>query len=298
MVLFACGNAGSKDKITLEYNLKQGETYKQNMVTDMKITQTLQGQDMAIDMKMSMKMASEVKEIQDNRYKMELKYKELKIDMGTPMGNMTIDSNTPEDIATQTDMGPMFKAMVDKPLDIVMTKRGKVESITGFDKLQEAMLNSIDENMPDAVKQATVGQISTQISEESLKSAVEQIGSYFPDKPVGVDDSWENKITVNNSGFGLNMLIKSTLKSIENNVVTIDYEGTLATPEGLEQDMNGMKVKISLQGTQKGTLQLDKTTGWGISADMTIDFSGNSEITGMGLKIPMSARGKINITND
>jgi hypothetical protein len=290
MVLFSCGNAGSKDKITLEYNLTKGETYKQNMVTDMKITQKIMDQEMVIDMKMTMKMASEVKEIQDNRYNMEWKYKELKVEAEIPgMGNIAFDSNTPEDIATQTDFGPVFKAIVDKPLDLVMTKRGKVESITGFEALQEAMLNAIDENMPEAVRQQMTGQFGSQISEESLKAAIEQIGAYFPDKPVGVNDSWENEVNMNTSGFGFIIKLKLALKSIEDNVVTIDFDGTLTTPEGFEQE-------ISLTGTQRGSLKLDKNTGWVISADMTMDFAGNAEV--MEMKIPISATGKTKITNN
>jgi hypothetical protein len=297
MVLFSCGNAGSKDKITLEYNLKQGETYKQNTVTDMKITQKIMDQEMTIDMKMSMKMSFEVKEIQDNRYKMELNYKELKVDAGIPgMGNMSFDSNTPEDIATQADFGPMFKAIIDKPIDFVMDKRGKVESITGFDRLKEAMINSIDENMPEALKQQIISQFGAQISEEALKAMFEQTSNNFPDKPVGVNDKWENKVTVNTSGFGLNLDLKFVLKSIEGNVVNLDIDGTLATPEGFEQEVNGMKVKVSATGTQKGSMKIDKNTGWLISMEILQDFGGESEV--MGMKIPLSVSGKTTSTND
>jgi hypothetical protein len=295
-VLFACGNADSQDKITLEYNLKQGETYKQNMVSDIKITQKIMDNEMKIDMKMSMKMDFDVKEVQDNRYIVEMKYKEMKIVAGASGMAISFDSNTPEDIATQKDLGPMLKAIIDKPLEIIMNKQGKVESAKGFEKLKEAMLNSLDENVPDNVKQQIIGQFGSQISEESLKSMLEQNTGFFPDKPVAVNDSWVNSISVQTSGFGLNINMKSVLKSIENNVVTLDIEGTVATPEGFEQEINGTKAKVSLTGTQKGSMKINKDTGWVISSEIVQDFSGDIEI--MGMKVPLSATSTSTIAND
>jgi hypothetical protein len=302
-VLFSCGNAKTTsnlapdNKITLEYNLKQGDTLKQNIATEMDMSQKIMDQEIKINMKMNMKMNFYVKDRQDDRYTLEMKYKEMKIDAGIPgQGNTSFSSNTPEDIATQTDFGPMLKAIIDKPVETVMDKRGKLISTKGFDKLKEAMINSIDVNMPEEMKKMVTGQFGAQISEESLKSMFEQNAGFFPDKPVEVNDVWENNITMQTSSFGLNISMKLTLKSIENNVVTLDMDGTVATPEGAEQDMNGIKAKMSLSGTQKGLLKINKDTGWVISSEILQDLSGTIEA--MGMKIPLSSTAKTTVTND
>jgi hypothetical protein len=80
-------------------------------------------------------------------------------------------------------------------------------------------------------------------------------------------------------------------------VLSIDIEGTVSTPEAeSEQEINGMKVKISLNGTQKGILKVNKDTGWLISSDLTMDLNGNMEVPGM--KVPVYAVSTIKVTGE
>jgi hypothetical protein len=77
-----------------------------------------------------------------------------------------------------------------------------------------------------------------------------------------------------------------TLKSIESDVATIYFEGSIFTPEGYEQEVNGAKIKVTLKGTQQGLLKVNKNTGWIISSNITQSFDGNVEAQGM--QIPLS----------
>jgi hypothetical protein len=293
-VLFSCGD---KEKITLEYNLKQGETLKQNMVMNMDLVQKMMGQEIKISLAMTMKMAFDVKESQGDDYTLEVKFKELKTEAGIPgMGNISFDSNTSENVATQENIGPMFKAVVDKPFEVVMNKTGKTKSVKGIDKLLEAMLGSFDENVPEEIRQQLIGQLGSQFSEEAFKAQFAQYTGYFPDKPVAVGDSWNVKMTTTVSNFSINLDLKSTLKSIEDNVVNLDVDGTVSTPEGYEQDVNGMKAKITLKGTQKGALKINKDTGWAIFSDITVNFNGEIEV--MGMKVPVYAVSKITVSGE
>jgi hypothetical protein len=293
-VLFSCGN---KEKITLEYNLKQGETLKQNMVMNMDMVQKMMDQEMKISLTMSMKMAFDVKESQGNDYTLDVKFKELKTEMGIPgMGNVSFDSNTPDELATSENIGPMYKAVIDKPFEVVMDKAGKTKSVKGLEKLVEAMTNSFDENVPEDARQQLIAQMGSQFSEEAFKSQFGQYTGYFPDKPVGIGDSWNVKMTTMASNFAINLDLKSTLKSIDGNEVSLDIDGTVSTPEGYEQEMNGMKAKITLNGTQKGTFKLNRDTGWVISSDLTMNFNGEIEV--MGMKAPVYVVSKLTVTGE
>ncbi|MDR1338725.1 MAG: DUF6263 family protein [Prevotellaceae bacterium] len=295
-VLFSCGNSG--DKITLEYNLKQGEILKQNVVMNMDLVQKLGEQEMKISLVSEMKMAFEIRESQKDGYAMEIKVKGIKMTAGVPgMGNLSFDSNTDKDVATQADLGPMFKAIIDKPIESVMTKTGKLQSVKGLDKFMEAMINSFGEDTSEDVRQQITGQLGSQFSEEAFKSQLEQGLGFFPDRPVGTGDSWDYKMTTNASNFTMNIDMKSTLKSIEGNVVSIDVNGTVSTPGGeSEQEISGIKAKISLNGTQKGTLKVNRDTGWVISSDLAMNFNGNMEV--MGMKIPVYAASTIKVTGE
>jgi hypothetical protein len=90
--------------------------------------------------------------------------------------------------------------------------------------------------------------------------------------------------------------MKMTLKSIDGNVVTLDMEGTVATPEGYETEINGTKVKTALKGTQKGPVKINKDTGWIISSAVDQSLSGDMEI--MGMKVPINSTSKTIITSE
>jgi hypothetical protein len=294
-ILSSCGN---REKITLEYNLKQNETFKQNMAMNTDLVMKVKDQEVKISLGMAMKIAFDVKESQGNDYTMEVKFKEFKIEAGMPgMGSISIDSNTEDDIATLENMGPMFKAIIDKPFEVVMDKTGKPKSVKGIEKFSEAIYNSFDENIPETTRQQLMSQFSSHFTEETFKSQLEQSSGYFPGKPVGIGDKWTVKMTTKASNFAIGLNLQSTFKSIEDNVVTLDIDGTVLTPEGQEeQDFNGVKGKVSFKGTLKGTMKLNKDTGWVISSDMIMNFNGEMNI--MGTKAPIYTVSKITVTGE
>jgi hypothetical protein len=284
-------------QITLKYNLKKGETLQQNMVTFLNLSQKIMEQEMKIDMSINMQSAFDVKDVQGDNYIMDMKYKAVKMNMVMPggAGAMTFDSNTTEDIATQQNISPILKAIIDKPLEIVMSKTGKVESIKGIEKLHEAMVNSMDKNIPEQMKQQMITQLGSQFSDEALKTMFAQNSSFFPDKPVSAGDRWNMKSSTTVSNFKMDLDMKMTLKSIENDAVDIAIEGTIFTPEGYEQETRGITTKVTLKGTQQGLVTVNKNTGWIISSNITQHFEGNIEAVGM--KIPLSVTSTITVTD-
>jgi hypothetical protein len=296
MVLFSCGN---KDKITLQYDFKQGEVLKQNMVINMDLVQKFMNQEMKVSITMGMKMTFEVKESRDSDYTLEVRYKELKVEAGMPgvnVGKITFDSNTADSVATETNLGPMFKAIVDKPFETVMDKTGKVKSVKGLETCFENMINTFSDSVPESFRQQTIGQFGSQFSEEAFKSQFEQTTGYLPDKPVGIGDSWNTKLETKASSFAITVDAKLTLKSVEDNVVNVDLDGTVATPEGYEQEIKGMKTKIALKGTYKGTLKLNRNTGWIVFSDMMMNINGDIEV--MGMKVPVYTALKATVTDE
>jgi hypothetical protein len=287
----------ASSQITLKYNFKKGETFKQNVTSNMDLTQKIMDQEMKIKLIVTIKTTFEVKDVKDGNYIMEMKYKELKINTVMPgMGNLSFDSNTPKDVATMQDFGPMLKAIIDKPVEVVLSATGKVESIKGADKLGEAMLNSFDANVSDAVKKQLIAQFGSQFSEEHFKTLFSQNAGYFPDKPVKKGDNWNYKLSTTASNFTLDVDLIMTLKNIDGDIVTVDAKGTITTPEGLEQEINGMKTKTSLKGDQSGWVKIDKNSGWIVESEIVQNFAG--DIEAMGMKVPLSVTLTTTVSDD
>ena len=124
---------------------------------------------------------------------------------------------------------------------------------------------------------------------------IEQFSVYFPDKPVTVNDNWD--VTSNLNANGINIINKMalTLKQVNANVATIDFTGTLTTPEGgAVTNIQGMDAKVSMDGTQTGTVQLDMKSGWFVRSEVTQKYDQNIEI--MGQTIPQKMEIKTTVT--
>jgi hypothetical protein len=263
----------------------------------MNLSQKIMEQEMKIDMAINMQSTFDVKDVQGDNYILDMKYKAMKINMVMPGGGdaMTFDSNTTEDIATQQNISPMLKAIIDKPLEIVMSKTGKIESVKGMEKFHEAMVNSMDKNIPEQMKQQLITQFGSQFSEEAIKTMFAQNSNFFPDKPVRAGDRWNVKSSATVSNFKMDLDMRMTLQSIEKDAVNITIEGTCLTPEGYEQKTNGITTKVTLKGTLQGLVKVNKNTGWIISSNITQHFEGN--IDAMGMQIPLSVTSKITVTD-
>jgi hypothetical protein len=282
----------------LQYNFKQGETLKQSIAMNMDLVQKIMDKDMKINLAMNIKTTFDVKESRGDSYVLEVNFKELKTEVKMPdidTGTVSFDSNTTDSVSTQANLGPMFKAIIDKPFEIVMNKNGKVESIKDVDFI-EAMLNTFDETVPENLRQQMTEQFGSQFTKEAFKAQIEQNTGYLPNKPVSTGDSWNVKMETMSSNFKIIIDVKSTLKSVEDNVANLDIDGIVSTPEKYEQEINGVKTIITLNGTQKGTLKINKDTGWVISSDMMMNFKGDIEV--MGMKVPIYAASKITVTGE
>jgi len=78
---------------------------------------------------------------------------------------------------------------------------------------------------------------------------------------------------------------------VKDNVATLGFTGTIATPEGGSvAKMNGMDAKISMDGTQTGTVQLNKETGWNIISEINQKTTSNIEVMGQSMQQKMDMK--------
>jgi hypothetical protein len=293
--------ACSKEKYTLEYKLAKGETYKINVLTDLTMNQEMMDQDMKIAILMDMKMHYDVTDVQANLITMNLMYDAVSMDMDMDMGamgatKMSFNSNTEETVATSENMSAMFKAMTGIPVEMKISKQGKVESVSGFDKIFTTMLATFAEDVDEQVKIQTEEMLKQQFNNESAKSMFQQISAYFPEKPIGIGEDWKVSMDIKTGQFSLKSDMDMTLKSVEENIATLEVSGSISTPEdGIVQEIQGMETKTSMKGTQQGTIKIDINTGWPVNSEISQNLEGKTEV--MGIKIPLTYVSKITMKN-
>ena len=88
----------------------------------------MMGQDIKMGMTMDMKMNYNIIGHQNDLYDMQLAYKKMKFSMdGGPVA-FVVDTDLP-DASSSMNMGAVFKSIIDIPIDIQMTKKGKVNAV-------------------------------------------------------------------------------------------------------------------------------------------------------------------------
>ena len=279
---FHCQGA---DKYTLEYNLEKGKTYKQHSVSNMTMEMNAMGQDIKMDMTMGIDINYEVVNQNNGAYDLRMTYQKIKMDMTSPT-TLSFDSNSPE-TSSDKNNAEVLKSLVGVPIDIQLTKQGKVTSVKGVDSLL-AKINNISN--PQFKQMFT-----QQFSEKTIQKMIEQFSSYFPDKPVAVNDNWDVTTTLSANGVDIIDKMSLTLNQVNNNVATIGLTGTLATPEGgAVTHVQGMDATVTVNGTQTGTIQLDMKTGWAVRTEITQKFNQNIEV--MGQSMPQQVDIKTTVT--
>ena len=281
---FHCQGA---DKYTLEYKLEQGKTYKQRMVSEANMTANVMGQDMKMEMKSEISIHYDVVGQKDDVYDIRASYRKIKTEMGVPMP-FSIDSDAPEQ-SSDKNIGEMLKSLTEIPFDLQITKQRKVISVKGADKLEEKI---------NTLTNAQFKQMfSQQFSEKAIQLNFEQMSSFFPDKPVAIGDSWDVAMNLNSGGIDIISKMILTLKQVQDNIATLEFRGTLATPEGgAVIQFQGMDSNVSVNGQQTGTIQLDIKTGWILRSEILQKFTQEMEI--MGQNMPQEMDIRITVTAD
>jgi hypothetical protein len=251
------------------------------------------GQEMKTNTYTVTKASCEVKGFKDGNYVLDMRYKEFFMNMNVPSQGLSveIDSKTTEEVATIQNLSPMFKVIIDKPIELVMSDRGKIRSVSGSTQLLDAMDLALDKNIDEAVRSQLLTQMGQQLSDESIGSTFDQF-SFFPEKPIGLGDDWHVTADIHTGGFVLSVDMKMTLKTIENGIAIIDGDGVLSSSEGQKMVMgNGMEAEMTLNGTQKGIIRIDLNTGWNVGMDLTQNVDG--EISMMGNTILLTIESKV-----
>ena len=283
-VSFHCQGA---DNYTMKYNLEKGKTYKQHSITDMTMAMSAMGQDMKMNMTMGIDINYDVIDKSNEVYNIRMNYQRIKMDITSPTA-LSLDSDTPEN-SSDKNAAELLKSLVGVPLDIQLTEQGKVTSIKGVDSL----ISKINATGNPQFKQM----FNQQFSENTIQKSIEQFSAYFPDKQVAIGDNWDITTTISSSGIDIINKMTLTLKQVSNNVATIEFTGTLATPEGgAVTHIQGMDAKVSVKGTQSGTIQLNLKTGWIVRSEIDQKFDQNIEV--MGQTMPQQIETKTTVTGE
>lgn len=257
-LILACASCGTMladgpenaGKVRLRLNLKQGEqrvfAYAMEATSDIQMGERTISTAMQLGMRMGI---STVDVDASGNHTLTFQYNRVTFAMSGGGIQMDYDSqtDTPDNPATKA-----FAAMVGTALTFELAPDGTVIKTAGLDELARKL-----------GKELPGGEDALQQRLEKTQSQVGQIFAIFPDKPVGIGDTWDMDFDAATAPQPeTTVRATCTLAKRENGKALIQVSGVIS----------GMENGVS--GDMKGTIRVDEATGWTESGEMVITTKG------------------------
>jgi hypothetical protein len=250
----------AKDSVLLKFNFQNGKTYNYTMAIDAVIKKEDQKRATLMKWNYDMQVVDESKNLKT------IKTTYKRIDMAVDMGNdqkMEFSSEKKVDAMDFMQMpSKMFGIIKGKSFTMQVNEKGEVVSVSGFDKIGEAVVTEM--NLPEEMKPMIRQNFQKQFNDDAVKQMFSQSFNALPNKYVKVGDTW--KTSGNLSALKQDISTVYTVRSIKGSMVLLTGTSKLKSSEG------------ESSGTQVSKLIIDAKTG--VLLDGVFDQkSGNAQMT-------------------
>lgn len=281
-----------------ELNLTKGEIYTQKMVSNISIVQTVNGQQLNINMSIIGNMTYKVIDIQNSVYDLEVRYESLSMKMSLPNGVLEFNSekNDEKDIFSS-----VLGVMKGKPFLVKMTKTGKINEVKNIDLLFSKLFEKFPQ-LPEAQKQQIQSQLMQAYGEKAFKGNIEMCSAIFPDSLVSKGDKWIINVKLE-SGIAINMETTYELKEVNDSDCVFSGTSKIETADkDAYIQSNGMPLKYDMSGTMISEIKVNRKSGWVIESKINQTLKGTSQIKDNpkmpgGITIPMTMINEMTITD-
>lgn len=276
IVLAACGHIAN-ERVQLQLNMQAGESYTIRMAAEEKLSQTILGQKQDATNVMTLECTYHVQKVDaDGTALVNFTYDSIFLKQHSPDGTtIEYDSSDPPAILNPALFG--YAALLGQSFSIVLLPNGKIRDIQGIDEIIKGLIDQF-RPLDEAARASIEKSISEQINDEAIKKMMSQVTDIYPDKPVGIGDSWSREVSIY-SRLPMILAINFTLKARKSGVAIIEVRSVAKTnPKSEPFEMEGVKLRCNVSGNMKGTMEIEESTGWPIRLRLTERISGQMKL--------------------
>jgi hypothetical protein len=232
-----------EEAVLLKFNFQKGKTYNYAMTFDINQTKGDQLRGSTMKWNYNMQVVDEKNDLKT----IKTTYKRIDMTMNMPNGQkMEFSSEKQVDAMDFMQLpSKMFGIIKGKSFTMQVNGKGEVVSVTGFDKIGEAVVNEM--NVPEDMKPMMRQNFQKQFNDDAAKQIFSQAFEIYPNKPVKIGDSWKSNSTI--AALKQDVATMYTVKNIKGNRVFVNGEGKSKSSDGKSS------------GTQTSRLILDAKTG-------------------------------------
>lgn len=267
----------AEEKVVLKLNLPDQQTYRMKMTTVEETEQTTMGQLTKSKNSTETVYQIEVTEVADNgNMTLVYTYESIKNTSEGPDGVVVYDS-TVGNVENEVQ-GKIFQAMLTRGFEIVMTPQGRVESVSGFEELFEAMMDTVD---PE-VREFAEPLVKSIVSADTIKDMITTSYVFYPQEPLGINDKWNETFSIT-TGLTANIDSTYTVTERDEGIMKLDVVTALSSnPDAPPLEIGPFKMRFkNLDGKGTGSLTIDEATGWYTGGELTQNYTAELELEGL-----------------
>ena len=138
-------------------------------------------------------------------------------------------------------------------------------------------------------------QMAQSFNDTAIKSLMQQSLNIFPDHPVRPGDTWKKTYNMNVSMMNMAIDNEFKLVSVKGNVAQLETHAKIKGGGGtMGPEMKNMKIDLS--GDQKGTMDVEVSTGLVTDSKTTQTIKGDISSEAMKVKVPISIVSDIHLS--
>jgi len=262
------------EKIQYQMRFKAGEKYYLRIITEQKISQTIKGQEQNIEQTIGLGCDFDVKNVEPNGNAwVSYTYRWAKLKQSGVGGNVVYDSS--EKGLPAPTMAQGFAVLLEESFSLKITPQGRVEEVKGI----QAVRNNVGKKLPDGpMKEVMMVGLKQFINEEGIKELTESSMAIYPEKPVGIGDSWKKTVALT-QGVAMTVENEYILKDRKDGVSFIEVRSNIkSNPKAEPVSMVSAKVSYELSGKQQGLIEVEESTGRLIRSRINQEISGQIKV--------------------
>jgi hypothetical protein len=263
-------------------NLQKGQSITIKSMNKQRIQQSVSGQEIAVDVTTDRVITARLLDKTAQELTFSITYDTLRSVTKSAMFSRETNSATPGSEPIEKVLNKLSQtAMVVK-----MSPTGKFLRFDNYTQLREGILRVLDD-VPASKREATLKQAEALLKESALRSMVEPLFGYLPEKPIKVGDTWETSYISSSNDMNFVVLVNHTANNVEGGMLGYSTAGQLETLPATDPNA---QISMDLKGTSTGEGRIDAKTGLRTLDTEKASYKGTATVKQMGqeMTIPMS----------
>jgi hypothetical protein len=261
--------------------LEKGAVYTIRNITKQKIQQSAQGQQINLDVTSNRVFRCKVLSLNNNNYEMEFSFDTIATKISSPVFNRESNSAKPGKEPAEILLNKLSKTR----LKINVSKSGKLVGFIDYPAFKEKILLAID-SMPAGKKDEAIKQAEAITKESAIRSMIEPVFAYLPEKEIKIGDNWETSYISTSNDISTIVMNSFKLDDIKNGELIVSGISEL---ESMPSTNPNAQMSQQLKGKSTFSGIINQSNGIALSMKEKSSIDGATVVKNNGeeMRIPL-----------